>query len=315
MSAETRAESQSTEASNEGRAAIVQLQQDGCLSAEQVDRFYRDGFLVLEGFASTSEVEDLRQRAKELVEGFDPATRSVFSTKSQATTTDQYFLESGNNVSFFFEENAFHEDGNLRQDKALSINKIGHALHDADPVFQRFSRSQKVTRLMQSLGLQRPLPVQSMYIFKQPKIGGEVRPHQDSTFLYTDPPSVVGLWWALEDATRTNGCLWAAPGSHAKGVARRFLRGPDDKVAFDKDVDYLQLFNKDDFVPLEVPSGSLVLLHGANVHFSYENQSGKSRHAYSMHVIEGAPSHNYLPDNWLQRKDNFQFEPLKCTST
>ena len=61
-------------------------------------------------------------------------------------------------------------------------------------------------------------------VVQQPKIGGEVRPHQDSTFLYTDPPSVVGLWWALEDATRTNGCLWVAPGSHAKGVARRFLR-------------------------------------------------------------------------------------------
>lgn len=42
-----------------------------------------EGFLVIEGFATTSEVEDLRERAKELVEGFDPATRSVFSTKSQ----------------------------------------------------------------------------------------------------------------------------------------------------------------------------------------------------------------------------------------
>lgn len=46
----------------------------------------------------------------------------------QAVTTDQYFLESGNNISFFFEENAFQEDGSLRQDKALSINKIGHGV-------------------------------------------------------------------------------------------------------------------------------------------------------------------------------------------
>lgn len=75
---------------------------------------------------------------------------------------------------------------------------------------------------------------------------------------------------------------------------------PDNKVAFDKDVDYLQMLSKDDFVPLEVPSGSLVLLHGANVHFSYENTSGKSRHAYSMHVIEGAPSHTYAPNNWWE---------------
>ena len=51
-----------------------------------------------------------------------------------------------------------------------------------------------------------------------------MRPHQDSTFLSTDPPSVVGLWWALEDSTKQNGCLWALPGSHKDGVARRFLR-------------------------------------------------------------------------------------------
>ncbi|KAK9918248.1 hypothetical protein WJX75_002555 [Coccomyxa subellipsoidea] len=299
----------------ETRGSADQMEvQDKSLSQQQLDAYHRDGFLVIEGFASPSEVAEVRQRAAELVEGFQPATRSVFSTKSQATTTDDYFLDSASNISFFFEENAFQEDGNLRQDKALSINKIGHALHDADPIFRSFSRSRKVTQLISSLGFQRPLPVQSMYIFKQPKIGGEVRPHQDSTFLYTHPPSVVGLWWALEDATRTNGCLWAYPGSHARGVARRFLRTPDNKVAFDKDVDYLQMLSKDDFVPLEVPSGSLVLLHGANVHFSYENTSGKSRHAYSMHVIEGAPSHTYAPNNWLQRKQDFSFEPLEAAA-
>ncbi len=37
-------------------------------------------------------------------------------------------------------------------------------------------------------------------------VGGEVVPHQDSTFLWTEPqPSVVGLWLALEDATTENG--------------------------------------------------------------------------------------------------------------
>ncbi len=69
----------------------------------------------------------------------------------------------------------------------------------------------------------------------------------------------------------------------------------DDTVTFDKD---LPEYKTEDFVPLEVPSGSLVLLHGANVHFSYSNTSPQSRHAYSMHVIEGAPGTNYLPDNW-----------------
>jgi phytanoyl-CoA hydroxylase len=51
-----------------------------------------------------------------------------------------------------------------------------------------------------------------MYIFKQPFIGGEIDCHQDSTFLYTDPLSCIGFWFALEDATVDNGCLYAIPG-------------------------------------------------------------------------------------------------------
>ena len=49
---------------------------------------------------------------------------------------------------------------------------------------------------------------------QQPGIGGEVVPHQDNTFLYTEPTTCVGLWLALEDATKENGCLWALPESH-----------------------------------------------------------------------------------------------------
>ena len=34
---------------------------------------------------------------------------------------------------------------------------------------------------------------------------------------------------------------------------------------------------------------------------SYENRSPRSRHAYSMHVIEGKEGVLWRPDNWLQR--------------
>jgi hypothetical protein len=40
------------------------------------------------------------------------------------------------------------------------------ALHDLDPVFRKFSRSDKVAGVLASLGYKRPMPVQSMYIFK-----------------------------------------------------------------------------------------------------------------------------------------------------
>lgn len=49
---------------------------------------------------------------------------------------DQYFLQSASNISFFFEEKALDGAGELQTAKALSINKIGHAMHDLDPVFR-----------------------------------------------------------------------------------------------------------------------------------------------------------------------------------
>jgi phytanoyl-CoA hydroxylase len=127
-------------------------------------------------------------------------------------------------VGFFFQmpfwvelgssEKAHDGEGCLKQPKKLSINKVGHALHDLDPDFRSFSRSDKILAVVSSLNYKRPAPIQSMYIFKQPGIGGEVVPHQDNTFLYSEPLSCVGLWVALEDATVENGCLWVLPKSH-----------------------------------------------------------------------------------------------------
>lgn len=131
---------------------------------------------------------------------------------------------------------------------------------------------------------------------QQPRIGGEVVPHQDSSFLHTTPLSCIGIWLAIEDATCANGCLWALPGSHKGPLARRFVRGPDGAVSFDQSAGSWPL---QDGVPLEVPAGTLVVLHGQLVHWSSENKSEVSRHAYSMHIVDGAAQ--YTHDNWYVR--------------
>ena len=261
------------------------------------NQYHETGFLVLEGFADESACDELRARAEELVHNFDPReVISVFSTHEQNRLTDEYFFTSGDKIRFFFEENAFNEDGTLKYEKEKSINKIGHALHDLDPVFDRFSRDPKVKELAAALGFEDPLLVQSMYILKQPNIGGEVTCHQDSTFLYTEPIDIVGLWFALEDATIENGCLWAIPGGHRSGLKSRWVRTPDGMK--------FQTFNaepwpEDQLIPLEVSKGSLILLNGLLPHRSFENRSSRSRHAYTVHLIHGDAQ--YPANNWLQR--------------
>jgi len=265
---------------------------------------YRDnGYLVLEGFADHGECDRLRARAEELVQEFDPSTIvSIFSTHEQSRLTDEYFLTSGDKIRFFFEENAFNADGTLRYEKEESINKIGHALHDLDPLFNRFSRSKSVREVASAIGLENSLLVQSMYIFKQPNIGGEVTCHQDSTFLYTEPIDIAGLWFALEDATVENGCLWAIPGGHRHGLKSRWVRSEEGKMKFET---YdAEPWPEDQLVPLEVPKGSLILLHGLLPHKSFENRSSRSRHAYTLHLIRADA--RYSANNWLQRSLPFR---------
>jgi phytanoyl-CoA hydroxylase len=266
------------------------------ISPADLRRYSTDGYLVLENFVPAEDCDQLRQRALELIADFDPHQLSIFSTDDQNRLTDDYFMESGDKIRFFFEEDAFHPDGTLKQSKEQSINKIGHALHDLDPVFDRFSRTPKLRGLISDLGITEPRLLQSMYIFKQPRIGGEVTCHQDSTFLYTEPMDIVGLWFALEDATIENGCLWAIPGGHEAGLKSRWIRA-EGGMRFD--VLNRTPFPEDKLVPLEVRKGTLVLLSGLLPHKSLANRSLKSRHAYTLHVISG--NSDYPASNWLQR--------------
>jgi phytanoyl-CoA hydroxylase len=267
------------------------------LNVEQLANYERDGFLIIENFVSAESCDQLRARAAELVREFDPSVVSVFSTHEQTRTSDDYFLGSGDQIRFFFEEDAFNPDGTLKQSKEQSINKIGHALHDLDPVFEQFSRTTDIEQLSRDLGFDNPLLLQSMYIFKQPRIGGEVTCHQDATFLYTEPLAVVGLWFALEDASIENGCLWAIPGGHKLGLKSRFMRAEDSGTRFE--VLDSSPWPEAQLVPLEVRKGTLIVLHSLLPHLSRENRSAKSRHAYTLHVIDA--SVKYPEENWLQR--------------
>lgn len=271
---------------------------DGRLSQDMVDAFQRDGVIVLPDFVSLAACRDVKERALELVDEFEASeVKHVFSAMEQTHLGDKYFEESGDKIRFFFESDAFDEDGALKQSKIDSLNKMGHAMHDLDPVFDTFSRTPELASAVESIGYDDPLLLQSMYIFKPPRIGGEVYCHQDSTFLYTEPESCTGFWFALEDATTENGCMHFIPGAHKGPLKQLHQRAANGKMTF-KTLDDTP-WPDGATVPAEAEAGTLVIFNGRAPHMSGPNLSATSRHAYTLHFIER--NSHYPAENFLQR--------------
>lgn len=267
--------------------------------------FEETGVVVLKGFACAEECAQLKERAYGLVDDFDiDAHRTIFSTTTQAHAEDEYFLNSGGNISFFLEEEACGADGKLKRPKRQSINKIGHALHDLDSVFAAFSHSAKMAAAARAVGFKDPLLLQSMVIMKPPSIGGEVTCHQDSTFLYTEPETCVGFWLAIDEATLENGCMEFIPGEHEGPLRRLFRRkeGGGTEMVELSDAPYPE----ERRVAAPAGIGDLVIFSGRAPHMSRANRSKKPRMAYTLHMIDSCA--HYPSDNWLQRPADM---PLK----
>ncbi|XP_023949049.1 phytanoyl-CoA dioxygenase domain-containing protein 1 isoform X1 [Bicyclus anynana] len=276
----------------------------------------QDGYVVLEDFLRPAECDELAAAGRELAQqAAHAADKSVFSTLEgeKQQLSDSYFLESNDKIRFFFESGAVGSDGKLQVDPSVSLNKVGHALHLLHPIFRCYTFSDRVKAVCRELDLVEPSVVQSMYIYKNPGLGGEVIAHQDASYLYTEPIPPVGLWIALEDATVQNGCLWMAAGSHKSGVHRRLIRNPDkdakQALVYDRAA---PVYPQSAFSAVPVTKGTCVVIHGHVVHKSAHNKSDKSRHAYTFHVVE-RHNNSYSADNWLQEGRGAPFVNLYTT--
>ena len=273
------------------------------ITPEMRAAFERDGVLVLDGLISHDDCDALKTEMTRLANAAELETNhAAFTTTERAQDQDDYFLSSGGDIRFFLEEDALDEDGRLKRAPIDSLNKVGHALHDRNDVFNRISRQDRLRNVAIGLGQAQPLLLQSMYIFKPPHIGGEVVCHQDATYLWTDPQSVIGLWLAVEDAVIENGCLWGIPGEHTESTPKSRMRrvGPESEVRGTEVITFDDTpFPEDKKIPLEAPKGTLLAFGGQFPHLSGPNTSDKSRHAYALHVIDGTCA--YPADNWLQR--------------
>uniref|UniRef100_A0A8B9CSI5 Phytanoyl-CoA dioxygenase domain-containing protein 1 n=1 Tax=Anser brachyrhynchus TaxID=132585 RepID=A0A8B9CSI5_9AVES len=278
------------------------------VTQHQIQKFRQDGFLVLEHFFTPEECDSMRKQIQGIIAEMEvpPHCRTEFSTKEgeqlQAQGSSDYFLTSGDKIRFFFEKGVLDERGNFLIPKERSVSKIGHALHAHDPIFKQITHSPKVQVMLGSWGFPSP----------QPAPLATVTPHQDATFLHTEPLGrVMGFWIALEDATQENGCLWFIPGSHTNGITRRMVRAASGASTCVEFVGSEPTYDDSQFIPVPISKGGLILIHGEVVHKSELNSSEFSRHVFTFHIME-AKDTSWSKDNWLQPTPELPF-PLLYT--
>ncbi|KAI4173151.1 MAG: hypothetical protein LQ343_003078 [Gyalolechia ehrenbergii] len=179
------------------------------------------------------------------------------------------------------------------------IARLGCGVHKMRP-FLTLTHSAFHRSIVRSLGYDDARITQSQLIAKLAGIGGEIVPHQDGCVSFTDPPSALTFWYALEDTTLDNGCLCVAPGSHlTEPIRQRLIKQENGRPKFEnlltplwaKDVEgpHVALPQKEyEYRALEVKKGTLVLFHGNLMHKSGTNMSEKNRISYNFNIIEGS---------------------------
>jgi len=121
--------------------------------------------------------------------------------------------------------------------------------------------------------------------------------------LYTEPESCIAFWWPVDNATIENSCLWVVPGSHKTELKTRMKLNSERKLSFEPHGSTLTWPPHEDYIPVEVNAGDVVVIHGRVIHKSSENTSTKSRHAYTIHLVEGDSV--WSKENWCQRPTPF----------
>ena len=256
------------------------------------------GVSQLTGLVSSSLQARLNADIDAWINEFEPAEQAaVFTSSGRHLEQQQFFLASARNVSCFLESGALDDQGQLTCEKAVAINKIGHALHDFSDAFAELAR---LPRLIDHLRLYSDEPwelMQSMVIMKPPRIGGEVNWHQDGTFLIDEQKRCVGIWIALEDASEDNGCLQFGD-TPPQGLCSLFetdhASGETQMRAL---ANALQAPEHPIFAPCH--AGDAVIFDGLTPHASSPNRSSKSRRAITLHFKPAASS--WAHTNWLQR--------------
>lgn len=116
-----------------------------------------------------------------------------------------------------------------------------------------------------------------MLIDKPPHSDAITPWHQDCAYWIDMPDKrAVSAWMSLDEATLDKGCMWYVPASHLKPMRKHASTAKNGALVCEG--------NEDEAVYVELQPGSVVLHHGATVHYSRGNITGSHRRAMIVNL-------------------------------
>jgi len=241
---------------------------EGILEPAQIERFERDGFLVVEN------VFDPRELAS-FGEAVDAAVASRTASDARALEEKTIY------------EQSFIQCMNLWED-SLAVRKLTF-----DPRL-----GEMAARLLDAQAV-RIWHDQALY----KEAGGRVTdPHQDRPFWPIRPAKQVTAWIAFDGSRRGHGAMAYVPGSHRVGL-ERFV---DISHVFEEPYEILGDSKIADIeaVWVEAEPGSVVFHHSLTVHFAEANHGRDTRRVYCIiYFSDGCVRRSEFPHATLDRQN------------
>ena len=146
-----------------------------------------------------------------------------------------------------------------------------HFPHKLSPVIKEYLSHRGILAILRAIVSPNIKCMQSMLFIKAPGKAGQSW-HQDEYYIPTRDKSLVGAWIAIDDATIENGCLWIIPGSHQPAYIRKRIPNTSGEYA-DIDTIDISAYPREQQVPVEVKSGTVVFFNGYTLHSSLRNKT------------------------------------------
>ena len=214
--------------------------------------FDRDGFVVIRGFYTPQEAQDLFEQVERYITRIVP-TLSV--------------------------EYVFYED----KQKPETMMRL-ERMNEHDPFFDAMRQDERYRGLASTLLDDVAVPQQTEMFAKAPRIGKPTPPHQDGNYFMLVPNEALTFWLPIESVDEENGCVRYVRGSHRRGMRRHELSGV---FGFSLGITDYGAEDEQEEVAVCLEPGDAVIHHGMTIHRTDANLSDRLRRAIGLVYFAG----------------------------